>query len=277
MSTPPLPSDPNRPTGPAELDPIELASGRLDNSLSPEDTVRALENPQVAGLIERFAAVRQHLQTPPAIDAALRDQHLDAVLAAFESGAEVVSLDAARERRIKRWGTVLTAAAAVAVLGAVVGTLVTRGPSQDVVTSADVSVTRNENAGSDAAGVAVAAAEVTAAGAPEAAAPTESVAADTMIAAAAKESGTASQQADLVVVSDPAQLRTLATALIADINAGVRVLPVNPCSGIEGTAIAPILINQQEALLVVAPSIDTPNSLSVVVLPSCRIESTSTN
>lgn len=277
MSTPPLPSDPNRPTGPAELDPVELASGRLDGSLSPEEILRSQENPQVAGLVERFAAIREHLQMPPAIDTDLRDRHLDAALTAFEAGAEVVSLAAARERRIKRWGTALTAAAAVAVLGAVVGTLVTRSPSQDVVTSAEVSAARNQNAESDVAIAAGTAAEIATAVAPEAVAPAESVVADTMIAAATKESGTASQQADLVVVSDPTQLRALATALIADINAGTRVLPVNPCSGIEGTAIAPILINQQEALLVVVPSIDTPNSLTVVVLPSCRIDSTSTN
>jgi len=276
MSPPPLPSDPNRPNDPAELDAVELASGRLDDSLSPEETLLAEKNPQVAGLVEHFAAVRTHLQTPAPVDATLREQHLDAVLAAFEAGAEVVTLDAARERRVKRWGTALAAAAAVAVLGAVVGTLVTRGPSRDVVTSAEVSSARSKTVESDAAIAAVTVAEVTAAGAPEAAVPAESTV-DAMMTTSADAPDAAARQADLVVVSDPAQLRALATTLIADINAGTRVLPLNPCSDIEGTAIAPILINQQEALLVVAPSLDTPTTLTVVVLPSCRVESTSTN
>ncbi|MFM8530050.1 MAG: hypothetical protein ACKOD2_10325 [Ilumatobacteraceae bacterium] len=197
------------------------------------------------------------------------------MLAAFDAGAEVVPLDAARERRIKRWGTALSAAAAVAILGAVVGTLVTRGPSKDVVRTADVAVSSAKSTGDEPVVAAeVASAEVTAAGAPETAAPSTSAAGDSMTPATAAEQSPAARQAELVIVSSTEQLPPLVDALIAEVNAGTRALPQHPCTTITGTAIAPILINHTEALLVVRPSTDSPTEIIVVALPSCRVDTT---
>lgn len=287
MTNPPVDPRPGMPSDLPERDPVALASRWVDGDLTADLLARASEDHQVSAIADRFEALREHLLQPVGADVGRQEHHLAIALAAFAEpiAAEpaistVRSLDAARHRRTRRLAPVLAAAAAVAVLGIVIGSVANSRSSRDTI-AGDAAAPVEEPVSKAETAEANASAATARESVPESASGSQSMAA----AAAVEEPGTAATDASAqdtptsdgngggdptYVANAPEQLVALAQSLVPATQSGGYPLLVNACdTRIDGVALARLLWDQRPALLYVTPDTSLPKQVVVVDPDTC--------
>lgn len=255
---------------------VEVSSARVDGMLTPAEQVESHTDHRVSALSEHFESLRSLLAQNPEPPRALREQHLAAALDAL-APAPVASLEAARIRRSKRLAPALAAAAAVAALGIVIGSVAGRSSNNEpVAAKSPAEITATDRMAADQAPQpepTPVSAEVgpsdTRQLEPAAAIVANSVAEDPGPTADTASAGDTEQ---ILTARSTAELRGIALAFV---QRGVtdRVPPMtNPCSTINGVPVAQVFWMDHRSLLFLSPSAENAVSALVVNPETCDVD-----
>lgn len=270
-------TSPTGPDLPPDLAPhqvVELASASVDGVLTPAEVTHAAGFPQVSALADEFAKLRNHLGTTAEVNPDTREAHLAAALEAFTTtGAPIHSLETARARRARRLAPVLAAAAAIAAIGLVAGSIASRGPDSPSVSADGASA---EMAPADSATLARAAATE----AVDASVPESVLVASTdepIAPQATKEGGTGEIIDAAPLAGDtPSQIPALVASALEARAAAAIAPPDTACPSLRGEPIAPVIWRGVNALLVVAPSATAPSDAFVIDVATCDVIASAT-
>ena len=279
------PDHPGRPGHPDGA-VVEAASAFVDGQLTTAEQARFADDARFQAVADRFGRLREPLRSVPSPDAGLRNEHLAAALATFDSllagealpsysapDTVIASLDEARRRRARRLVPALAVAAALALVGLVIGSLASRSGTSNNVT-ADAARVSTENPTEQTAAKAAAS---SANGAFETVPPDAAGASDVRAAAIDTEMSAAgpettqwiSSRQPVVVAStadDVALLIRESQSLGADLSLD------NPCAAnVPGVALRGVEWNGATNLLVVRPSLADVQEWLLVDPSTCAV------
>jgi hypothetical protein len=255
---------------------VEVASARVDGVVTPAEQVEFLADSRVNALAGQFDALRSLLAQNPEPTRALREQHLAAALDAL-APAPVASLEAARIRRARRLAPALAAAAAIAALGVVIGSVAGRSSNNEPVAAKNASeITAADRTATDQTPQPEPTPVAAEAGPSDAQqlVPAAAVVADPVADNAGTTADTAStgDTEQTLTARSTAELRGIALAVV---QRGVtnRVPPMtNPCSAVNGVPVAEVLWMDRRSLLFLVPSAENAVEVLVVNPETCDVD-----
>jgi hypothetical protein len=264
---------------------IEAASAHLDGVATPAEQARFGSDPRIDSLSATFGALRGHLVAPVPVDSPQREAHLAAALDAFTALTQPVSLAAVRARRARRLVPVMAIAAALAVVGVVIGSMAGRSGNHDQTAvegtgAADVSVTRTQPKAPAAAPEAAASDQGNTSAntrplAAAVAATIDPASSDTATSEPTSESGGVGDQ-PLYTANTTRQLLAIAKDSVDQRSAGAGSRIANPCPDVAGDVGAQLLWIDQPALLILSPNAQRPTDALVVNPTTCVVEASVT-
>lgn len=253
---------------------VEVASARVDGVVTPAEQVEFLADSRVNALAGQFDALRSLLAQNPEPTRALREQHLAAALDAL-APAPVASLEAARIRRARRLAPALAAAAAIAALGVVIGSVAGRSSNNEPVAAKNASeITAADRTATDQTPQPEPTPVAAEAGPSDAQQLVPAVVADSVAdnAGTAADTANAGDTEQILTARSTAELRGIALAVV---QRGVtnRVPPMtNPCSAVNGVPVAEVLWMDRRSLLFLVPSAENAVEVLVVNPETCDVD-----
>lgn len=253
---------------------VEVASARVDGVVTPAEQVEFLADSRVNALAGQFDALRSLLAQNPEPTRALREQHLAAALDAL-APAPVASLEAARIRRARRLAPALAAAAAIAALGVVIGSVAGRSSNNEPVAAKNASeITAADRTTTDQTPQPEPTPVAAEAGPSDAQQLAPAVVADSVAdnAGTAADTANAGDTEQILTARSTAELRGIALAVV---QRGVtnRVPPMtNPCSAVNGVPVAEVLWMDRRSLLFLVPSAENAVEVLVVNPETCDVD-----
>lgn len=257
---------------------VEVASARVDGVVTPSEQVEFVTDSRVSALADQFDSLRSLLAQNPEPPLGLREQHLAAALDAL-APTPVASLEAARIRRAKRLAPVLTAAAAVAALVIVIGSVAGRSSNNEPVAAKNATeIAAADRAATDQAPQSEQTPVTAEVGTldTQQLAPAAAIAADSVAEDAGTPADTASTDGtdQILAARSTTELRGIALAIVQRGETN-RVPPLtNPCSAvnINGVPVAQVLWMDRPSLLFLVPSAENAVGALVVNPDTCDIE-----
>jgi hypothetical protein len=271
---------------------VEAASAFVDGHLTAAEQERFVDDARFEAVADRFGRLRKPLNSVPAPNASLRNEHLAAALAAFDATLDraelpsyeaqdsvIASLDEARRRRARRLVPALAVAAALALVGLVIGSVASRSGTSNDVTAVGAIDTRADVRQKDQPEIR--ASEATIASVDAVPADTRPMAAAAVAPAVSTDDAqVAAGSADaesLPVLSSPRQLvAAVRTLLDQQTGAPNGARTTNPCPGITGVVLTRVRWIDHLSLLIVSPSAEQPTDVLVVQPDSCAVEASAT-
>ena len=255
---------------------VEVSSAQVDGMLTPAEQVESHADHRVSALSEHFESLRSLLAQNPEPPRALREQHLAAALDAL-APAPVASLETARIRRAKRLAPALAAAAAIAALGIVIGSVAGRSSNNEPVAAKSATeITATDRTATDQTPQPEPTPVTAEVGPSEVKqlAPAEAVAADSVAdnASTTADPTIAGDTEQILAARSTAELRGIALAFVQRGVTG-RVPPMtNPCSAINGVPVAQVLWMDRRSLLFLVPSAENAVGVLVVNPETCDVD-----